>query len=48
MKVKFKKDYVLGRAQVKQGDVIDVPQALRDQLVQEGVVEDAEKEGKEK
>lgn len=47
MKVRFKQDYVLGRAKVQKGDVLDVPPALRDSLVAEGIAEDV-KEKEEK
>ncbi|MBC7327556.1 hypothetical protein H5T87_05525 [bacterium] len=48
MKVKFKTDYVLGRAKVKQGDILDVPDALRDSLIAEGVAEDVKEKGEDK
>ncbi len=48
MKVRFKKDYTLGRHEIKQGTVLEVPPALRDILLEEGICEEVkEKEGKE-
>jgi len=40
MKVRFKQDYVMGRVKILKGDVLDVPPALRDKLIEEGVAED--------
>jgi len=50
MKVRFKQDYVMGRVKVLKGDILDVPPALRDKLIEEGVAEDVQpaNAGKEK
>ncbi len=47
MKVRFKKDYVLGRVDVKEGEILDLPDILAQDLIEKGIAEKVDVPSKE-